>query len=127
MSSADRRNDAPSWTAITFTAAVLVLGILGATAQIGAQEAAEGRKVFDQEKCGLCHAVASIGVEAKVKSDKMKGPDLGGYETEDKIFLFAYLRQEEKMDNKKHRRAAKSSDEELQALVDWLASLEAAE
>ena len=127
MSSADRRSNSPSWTAITFTAAALVLGILGATAQIGAQEAADGRKVFDQEKCGLCHAVASVGIEAKTRSKKMKGPDLGGYQAEDNAFLFAYLRQKEKIDEKKHRRAAKSSDEELQALVDWLASLEAAQ
>lgn len=106
------------------TAASLM--VIGWVHQVEAEEAPAGRLVFAQEKCGTCHSVASADIEAKAKSEKMKGPDLGGYKTEDPAALFAYLRKEEERNGKKHQRAAKSSDEELKALLDWLASLESA-
>ncbi|MEO1087423.1 MAG: c-type cytochrome [Acidobacteriota bacterium] len=107
-----------------FAAACLV--VCGRVHPLKAEEQPAGQRIFAQEKCGTCHSVASADIEAKTKSEKMKGPDLGGYETEDPAALLAYLRKEEAKNGKKHLRAAKSSDEELEALLDWLVSLESA-
>ena len=39
-------------------------------------EGSDGKGVFEAQKCNLCHAVSSAGIEAKTKSEKLKGPDL---------------------------------------------------
>lgn len=107
------------------TAVVLALAFSVAPATM-AQEMLDGEEVFMAQKCNLCHAVEAAGIEAKVKSDKMKGPDLGGYEPDEETDLGAFLRKEKEMDGVEHRREFKGTDEELQALLDWLKGLEPA-
>ncbi len=60
------------WTAgIGILTLVAVVGLAGpAAAEV------EGQKVFEAQKCNMCHAVPSAGIEAKTTSEKMKGPDL---------------------------------------------------
>ncbi len=70
-------------------------------------------------KCGNCHSLASAGIEAKAKSEKMRGPDLGKLQI-DAATLTSYLKKETALDGREHKIAFKGSDEELQALVDWL-------
>jgi mono/diheme cytochrome c family protein len=83
--------------------------------------AAEGQEAFDQGKCATCHDVSSAGIEAKMKSEKMKGPDLTGIAAKrDKAWLTSYIKKVEKIDGKAHKAAFKGTDEELSALIDWL-------
>lgn len=97
---------------------------LGASASFA--EEAPGRAVFEAHKCGLCHGVAAVDIEAKLKSEKMRGPDLSGYVHEDPAWVRAYLNQQETLDGEEHRREIDLSAEEVQKLLDWLGSLEAA-
>jgi len=86
--------------------------------------AAEAQELFVTQKCSLCHAVQAAGVEAKVKSEKMKGPDLSGYVATDVDTLEAFLRKEAPLNETDHKRAYEGSREELDQLLKWLAGLE---
>lgn len=99
-------------------AAVLFAGAI-AFAAPGA-EAADGKEVFLAQKCNLCHAVSSAGIEATTTNEKLKGPDLSTVEMPDAAALAAYLKQEEMIDGKKHKKKFTGSDEELSALIAWL-------
>lgn len=105
-------------TALLTLPAVAVLALAAAPAQ--AAEAADGKAVFLAQKCNLCHSVSTAGIEATTKSDAMKGPDLSTTGAHDPAALAKYLKQEETVDGKKHKKAFKGSDEELQALIAWL-------
>jgi len=80
-----------------------------------------GKKIFKTEKCNTCHAVSTVGIAAKTKSEKLMGPDLvnlaEAYEAE---WIVNYLRKEADLDGRTHKKPFKGTDEELQALVDWL-------
>jgi mono/diheme cytochrome c family protein len=81
----------------------------------------DGKAIFLAEKCNTCHGVAAAGIEAKVKSEKMRGPDLDEKIGEhDRAALVAFMRGEAELDGKEHKKPFQGSDEELQALVDWL-------
>lgn len=91
---------------------------------ITAQEAPDGKQIFIDKKCNSCHPIESMGIERS--NPKAKGPDLsklGDEFTAD--FIGKYLKKEEALEGKKHSLAFKGSDEEFNALVNWLASLKA--
>ena len=90
-------------------------------------EESPGQAAFLAHKCNLCHAVPAAGIEAKTKSDKMKGPELGGPIEADFEKIAAYLRKTGDLDGEQHKKEFKGTDEELKAIVDWLGSLEATE
>ena len=75
----------------------------------------------------MCHAAPAAGIEAKTKSEKMQGPDLGGKFKADFAAIAAYVRKTGELDGKSHKKEFKGTDEELQAIIDWLGSLEAQE
>lgn len=100
---------------LTLLAAAAAIALAAAPA-----EAADGKAVFLAEKCNLCHAVSSAGIEATTKSEAMLGPDLSKGEPHDPAWLAKYLKQEETLNDKKHKKGTKSSDEDLQALIAWL-------
>jgi len=81
----------------------------------------DGKAVFENEKCGMCHSVSTVGIESKLKAGKLKGPDLvnlaDSYEAD---WIFKYIKKEADKEGKSHTKPFKGSDEELQALVDWL-------
>ena len=101
--------------------------LLAAAGNLAAEEAEEpaGKAAFITHKCNLCHSVPAAEITAKTKSDKMKGADLGGEIETELEALAAYLRKESELDGKSHKREFKGTDEELQAIVDWLGTLEA--
>jgi len=71
---------------------------------------------------------AAAGIEAKVKVDKMKGPDLGGYkDTKGPGVLLQYQRQEIELDGKKHKKKYEGTSEDFDAILAWLAGLKKAE
>jgi mono/diheme cytochrome c family protein len=86
--------------------------------------AADAPELFVTYKCSLCHAVNAAGIEAKVKSEKMKGPDLGGYVATDVDTLESFIRKEAPLNEAEHKRAYEGSREELDQLLKWLAGLE---
>lgn len=103
-------------------AAILITG----HAASAADEQPEPEKLFvETHKCNMCHSVAAAGIEAKTSSEKMKGPDLSGFETKKSFAeLASFIKKNSQLDGKDHKKSFKGSDEELRAIVDWLGSLE---
>jgi mono/diheme cytochrome c family protein len=104
------------------TLAILMVAPLASPA--AAQDADAQALFVETHKCNVCHSVAAVGVEHKV--DKTAGPDLGGFTTDDVDALGRYLRKEEPVDGEEHKKTFSGTDEELQAIVEWLAGLEPA-
>ncbi len=87
-------------------------------------EVPAGQMAFEAQKCNLCHAVSNHGIERRTKSEKMQARDLAGLgEDFDRTSVEKYLRQEESLEGEKHKKPFKGTDEELQAILDWLATL----
>ena len=107
-------------------AAIALLGALatGERAQSQDAEPAAGQEAFLAHKCNLCHAVPAAEIEAKTRSEKMKGSDLGGPVEMPVADLLAFLRKESEVDGAEHKKEYKGTAEELQAIVDWLAGLD---
>ena len=104
---------------------LMVLGI-GIVLWAGATMAADGDNAFVTQKCNMCHAVSSAGIEAKVKMEKMKGPDLAGVSTRyDSEWLGKFLRREVQLNDTDHKKEYKGTDDDLKALIAWLSSEEA--
>ena len=109
-------------------AAVLVGVVLLMPAAAAEDAAMDGKALFtDTHKCNMCHAVPAAEIEAKTKSEKMKGADLGGKIEAEFAEIAAYVRKEGELDGKTHKKPFKGTDEELQTILDWLGSLEASE
>lgn len=90
-------------------------------ADAGGDTNLDGKEIFLSQKCNLCHSVSSADIEAKTKSEKVRGPDLVDVgERHQTDFLLEYLRKEAEIDGEKHNKAFTGSDEELGALVAWL-------
>jgi len=101
--------------------AVLAGGLAGPMA-VRAEEGEEmpaGQELFLAQKCNLCHSVPPVGIEATTKSDKMKGPELVDLDAEAE-WMGQFLRKQVQKDGANHKKEFKGTDEELQALVDWL-------
>ena len=83
-------------------------------------------KKLSKKNCAECHAVKSAEIAATTKNEEDKGPDLksigGKYQ---KSWIRKYVKKEADKDGGQHLKKFKGSDEELQAIVDWLGSLEA--
>jgi len=111
--------------------ALLIFGFVFCVALLmaaGAEdEDPQGKVLFvEKYKCNLCHDVMSAKIETTTKSETMKGPDLSGYSSKYKFpELAAFVRKEADLDGDSHKKPFKGTDEELQAIVDWLGSLEA--
>ena len=88
-----------------------------------AAESLDGKTIFLAEKCNLCHSVPPAGIEASIKSEKLRGPDLVNLKPPGEV-LAKYLRKDAQIDGKEHKKAFTGSDEELGALVAWLLAQE---
>lgn len=103
---------------------IVLTGLLLATSYSGeaqAQKTLDGKQIFLAQKCNLCHTVSSAGIQATVKSEKMKGPDLTGVAPKlDAGLLNNYLRKKTEINGKKHGKEFTGSDEEIGALIAWL-------
>ena len=96
---------------------VILISASGLGSVAMGEEVADGKAVFEAQKCNMCHSVSTAGIDAK--SEKMfKGDlvDLGG----DAEWLANYITKQVQKDGEDHTKDFKGSDEELQALVDWL-------
>lgn len=107
----------------TLAGPLLALFYCGATGPAAAQapKVLDGKQIFLAQKCNLCHAVSSAGIQATVKSEKMKGPDLTGVTPKmDARVLNDFLRKKAEINGKKHGKEFTGSDEEIGALIAWL-------
>jgi len=81
----------------------------------------DGKAIFEAAKCNMCHSVPAAGIEAKMKSAEMKGPDItsatAGLDAE---ALGKFLRKQGPLNDQEHKKEFKGTDEELAALVEWL-------
>jgi len=84
----------------------------------------DGKDIFIEKKCTMCHSVETAGIECK-KKDAVDLSKTG--DTYDAGFISKYLTREEKIADKQHKVILKSSDEELKVLSDWLGSLKSKE
>jgi hypothetical protein len=112
---------------IALAAVLGLVALLYATPSAGAptpntadQVTFDGKEIFLAQKCDLCHTVSSAGIEAKTKSDKMKGPDLTTAEKRDPKLLADFMRKTAQIDDQDHKKEFKGSDEELGALLSWI-------
>jgi cytochrome c5 len=106
-----------------FTLSVLATVFLLAAFYSGpaaeAQGAKDGKQLFMDQKCNMCHSVPPAGITATTKSEKMKGPDLVNVKQDAKT-LTAFLKKTADIGGKKHPKEVKLSDQELNTLVTWI-------
>jgi len=100
---------------------VLAMGL--ASNALGADEVPAGQTAFLENKCNTCHSVDSA--EIAKKSEKMKGSDLSnaGAEVKSAEWLKGFLLKKEELNDKKHKKTWKGTDEQLDAIVKWVMSL----
>jgi mono/diheme cytochrome c family protein len=111
------------WTLSALVAIALIATLYPVTTAraAGDQGALDGKAIFLSQKCNLCHSVSSAGIEATIKSEKMRGPDLVTVSKDhDAAWVEKFLKKEVELDGKKHGKEFKGSDEELKALADWI-------
>lgn len=116
--------------ALAFTLFLISSLAPAASAAAGDESAVPaGQKLFvEQYKCNMCHSVSSAGIEAKTKSEKMRGPDLAGVVPEKGVeWTTKFIKREVKLDDNQHKKEWKGSDDDLKTLVDWLATQKKAE
>ncbi len=106
---------------VSLALVILVVGLLGARADASTLD---GKKIFLDQKCNLCHAVSSADISP---TGKIKAPDLAGLASkEHAAWLGKFLRKEADKNGKKHVKPFAGSDEELGALIAWLQTQTAA-
>jgi mono/diheme cytochrome c family protein len=80
--------------------------------------APDGKQVFLDQKCNMCHAVSSAGISP---TSKIKAPDLAGLASkEDPAWITKFLKKEADKNGKKHIKPFTGSGEDLAAVVAWL-------
>jgi mono/diheme cytochrome c family protein len=114
-------------------AAILAVALALAAASTAPPPAAAGgtaepgQEIFLAQKCNFCHGIESRGIAAK--SPKAEGGDLSAVGDEHDAAWITKLLQKE-VDNdqgEEHKKGFKGSDEDLETLANWLASLTAGE
>jgi len=98
---------------------LLIVSVIGIS--LAAAGDLNGQKLFHSKKCSMCHSVSSANIQAKITTGKSAGGDLTGVsEKHNSQWIANFLRDKEKLDGQPHLKPFKGTDEELQALVDWL-------
>lgn len=103
---------------------ITIVALYGFAFTLAGNPEGDGKKVFVDNKCNMCHTVKSAGIESK-KSDASDLSAVGKDQTAE--FLMKYLKKEAKLNDKDHKSAFKGSDEDLKILVDWLQTLKGEE
>lgn len=101
---------------------LLVVSFLFGTLSFAAMDDPAGKKVFADKKCTTCHTVEDQGITLEVKKDNIRDLSNAG-KVGDVAFISGYLKKSEKINDKAHPMAFRGTDEELNALAEWLASL----
>lgn len=113
---------APIVRSIVFLVVLTATGFLLASMMAAADTVGDGKALFVANKCNMCHSIDSQGVEKKLKSGK--GKDLSNVGAErDAAWLQKWLMKEIDLDGKKHEKAFKGTDAELQTIIKFLGGL----
>ena len=99
---------------------ITIVALYGFAFTIADDKSDDGKKVFVDNKCNMCHTVTSAGIESK-KSDAVDLSTVGKDRTVE--FLTKYLKKEAKLNDKDHKSSYKGTDEDLTKLVEWLSTL----
>lgn len=99
---------------------ITIVALYGFAFTIADDKSEDGKKVFVDNKCNMCHTVTSAAVESK-KSDAVDLSTVGKDRTVE--FLTKYLKKEAKLNDKDHKSSFKGTDEDLTKLVEWLSTL----
>lgn len=99
---------------------VTIVALYGFAFTIADDKSDDGKKVFVDNKCNMCHTVTVAGIESK-KSDASDLSVVGKDRTVE--FLTKYLKKEAKLNDKDHKSSFKGTDEDLTKLVEWLSTL----
>ncbi len=87
---------------------------------------APGKVVFKAQKCSSCHAIKSQGI-AKSGGEESKDkepPDLSNVGTKrTAAWMTKSLLKKETIDDAKHLKKFKGTDDELEVITNWLATL----
>ena len=103
---------------LSILATIFLLAAFYSGPMAEAQGAKDGKQIFLDQKCNMCHSVSTAGIEATTKSEKMKGPDLVNSKHDAKT-LSAYLKKTADLNGKKHPKAVTLSDADLNTLIHW--------
>ena len=120
---------------LSLAVALLILPLLPAYV-VGEEEEQEqlpeGQPAFLEKKCNLCHTVVAAGIgepreeSEQGDSDVIFPPDLSTVgSVREAEWLTLYLAKKETIDERKHVKRFKGTDEDLAALVDWLLTFKA--
>lgn len=99
---------------------ITIVALYGFAFTIANQPGDDGKTIFVNNKCNMCHTVTSAGIESK-KSDAVDLSTVGKDKTVE--FLTKYLKKEAKLNDKDHKSSFKGTDEDLTKLVEWLSTL----
>lgn len=109
------------------TSTVLGLFVAGffITNAWGFPEDPPGKVIFKDSKCGTCHSITAQGIAKAGEEKKEKAaPDLSDVGTKHKAdWISKYLLKKETLNDDKHLKKFKGTDEELETLSNWLATL----
>jgi len=97
-----------------------IVALYGFAYAIAETDEPDGKKIFIDNKCNMCHTVKSVGIESK-KSDAIDIVQLE--EGKNAEFWIQYLMKKEKLNGKDHKTAFKGKEEDLKKLVDWMLTL----
>ena len=105
-----------------FLCGLIALALIGPLGGSAAMAGDDGQAAFTAQKCNMCHSVPQADIVAKVKSEKMKGPDLPN-ESREADWIASFVKREVQLDGADHKKEFKGTDEELQAIAAWLIAL----
>ena len=99
---------------------ITIVALYGFAFTIADQSSDDGKTIFVNNKCNMCHTVTAAGIESK-KSDAVDLSTVGKDQTEE--FLLKFLKKEAKLNDKDHKSSFKGNDEDFNKLVEWLVTL----
>lgn len=107
--------------ALAVLSALLLAAGLLTIDQASADDTQEGPKVFEAQRCASCHSIESLDIGLRDGATRNDLSEVG--KTRDVDWLKGFLQREIEVDGQPHRGRFRGSDEELQTLTAWLATL----
>jgi mono/diheme cytochrome c family protein len=110
---------------------LLLLGLASASAAPGGEPGADGKVVFLDYKCNVCHSVKAQGIEVKgeegseAEAEEAPPPDLSevGDKGLEASLLRDFLRKKKGIEGEKHPKRFTGDEREAELLVQWLLGL----
>ncbi|MGE5400201.1 MAG: c-type cytochrome [Ignavibacteriales bacterium] len=102
-----------------FVAAVFSMALVSSVS-FAQDKSTDGKKIFEANKCNMCHSMKAENIQATGKS---KAPDLSEVGSTQKAeWIQKFVKKNEELEGKKHPIMFKGTDAELKTLSTWLAS-----